>query len=36
VVVAVSLVLAVVTIMSAAISANRAAPIQPVDALRID
>jgi predicted lysophospholipase L1 biosynthesis ABC-type transport system permease subunit len=36
VLVAVSLVLFVVTMMSAAIPANRAASIQPVDALRID
>ena len=36
VLVAVSLVLFVVTMMSAAIPANRAAPIQPADALRID
>jgi predicted permease len=36
VLVAVSLVLLVVTMMSAAIPANRAASIQPVDALRID
>jgi predicted permease len=36
VLVAVSLVLVVVTMMSAAIPANRAASIQPVDALRID
>lgn len=36
VLVAVSLVLCVVTMMSAAIPANRAASIQPVDALRID
>ena len=36
VVFAVSLVLFVVTMMSAAIPANRAASIQPVDALRID
>ena len=36
VLVAVSLVLCVVTIMSAAIPARRAASIQPVDALRID
>ena len=36
VLVGVSLVLFVVTIMSAAIPANRAASIQPVDALRID
>ena len=33
---AVSLVLCVVTMMSAAIPANRAASIQPADALRID
>jgi ABC-type antimicrobial peptide transport system permease subunit len=36
VLVAVSLVLLVVTMMSAAIPANRAASIQPADALRID
>jgi predicted permease len=36
VLVAVSLVLVVVTMMAAAIPANRAASIQPVDALRID
>src|ERR1700704_2180646 len=36
VLVAVSLVLSVVTMMSAAIPANRAASIQPADALRID
>jgi ABC-type antimicrobial peptide transport system permease subunit len=36
VLVAVSLVLFVVTMMSAAIPANRAASIQPADALRID
>jgi ABC-type antimicrobial peptide transport system permease subunit len=36
VLVAVSLVLFVVTMMSAAIPANRAASIQPTDALRID
>jgi ABC-type lipoprotein release transport system permease subunit len=36
VLVAVSLVLCVVTMMSAAIPANRAASIQPADALRID
>ncbi|HET7698193.1 MAG TPA: FtsX-like permease family protein, partial [Vicinamibacterales bacterium] len=36
VLVAVSLVLLVVTMMSAAMPANRAASIQPVDALRID
>ncbi len=36
VLVAVSLVLSVVTMMSAAIPANRAASIQPTDALRID
>jgi len=36
VLVAVSLVLFVATIMSAAIPANRAASIQPADALRID
>ena len=36
VLVAVSLVLFVVTMMSAAVPANRAASIQPVDALRID
>src|SRR5205823_13405517 len=36
VLVAVSLVLFVVTMMSAAIRANRAASIQPADALRID
>jgi ABC-type antimicrobial peptide transport system permease subunit len=36
VLVAVSLVLFVVTMMSVAIPANRAASIQPVDALRID
>jgi ABC-type antimicrobial peptide transport system permease subunit len=36
VLVAVSLVLVVVTAMSAAIPANRAASIQPADALRID
>jgi len=36
VLVAVSLVLCVVTMMSAAIPANQAASIRPVDALRID
>jgi ABC-type antimicrobial peptide transport system permease subunit len=36
VLVAVSVVLCVVTMMSAAIPANRAASIQPADALRID
>ena len=36
VLVAVSLVLCVVTMMSAAIPVNRAASIQPADALRID
>jgi ABC-type antimicrobial peptide transport system permease subunit len=36
VLVAVSLVLCVAAMMSAAIPANRAASIQPVDALRID
>jgi ABC-type antimicrobial peptide transport system permease subunit len=36
VLVAVSLVLLVVTMMAAAIPANRAASIQPVDALRLD
>jgi ABC-type antimicrobial peptide transport system permease subunit len=36
VLVAVSLVLCVVGMMSAAIPANRAASIQPVEALRID
>ena len=36
VLVAVSLVLLVATMMPAAIPANRAASIQPVDALRID
>jgi len=36
VLVAVSLVLLVVAMMSAAIPANRAASIQPADALRID
>jgi ABC-type antimicrobial peptide transport system permease subunit len=36
VLVTVSLVLCVVTMMSAAIPANRAASIQPADALRID
>ena len=36
VLVAVSLVLCVVTMMSAAIPANRAASIQPADALRTD
>jgi ABC-type lipoprotein release transport system permease subunit len=36
VLVAVSLVLFVVTMMSAAIPANRAASIQPADALRTD
>jgi ABC-type lipoprotein release transport system permease subunit len=36
VLVAVSLVLLVVTMMSAAIPANRAASIQPVEALRTD
>jgi ABC-type antimicrobial peptide transport system permease subunit len=36
VLVAVSLVLFVAAMMSAAIPANRAASIQPVDALRID
>jgi len=36
VIAAVSLVLFVVTMMPAAIPANRAASIQPVDALRID
>jgi ABC-type antimicrobial peptide transport system permease subunit len=36
VLVAVSLVLVVVTVVAAAIPANRAASIQPADALRID
>jgi ABC-type lipoprotein release transport system permease subunit len=36
VLVAVSLMLFVVTVMSAAIPANRAASVQPVDALRLD